>query len=213
MSNQGVSLQDARDAVVYGNQVHNAGTRGIDLTSNSTTTDAIGELKTQPVTPTIELNHHEIEWEDDFMSFECRRCETSFEVPEIFQASSGFRVAVYQMYIFGHFRKNKCPEEDKSEAERLQDLLDKHSGEDDTPLGGPINPNPSPYTPPNTNPQDLYWMNNNGIWQVETGNGSVVTDGSVIMESEDPQYAIGDMVDERTFMELKQQAQNMQALK
>lgn len=111
----------------------------------------------------IELNHHEIEWSDDFMSFECRRCETSFEVPKIFQASTDFRTVLYQMFIFGHFYNNKCPESEKSKGEQLDELLDQTDGDrplvPDPPV---INPRYRPSPNPPANPNDVYWVGTRG---------------------------------------------------
>lgn len=164
---------------------------------SSTMSDTV-EIRTKTV---IELNHHEIEHSDDFMSFECERCGTLFEVPEIFQASNPFYVAIYQMYIFGHYRHNRCPEEDKTQEERLRELLDEQDDDNTFDPRPQPQPQPKPYTPPNTNPKDLYWMDNNSIYQVDTGNGSIVTDGNVVIETDDPNYDAGEKLSQKDITE------------
>lgn len=168
---------------------------GIDWTTDSTvqgtlTFDNGSSIETQPVR--ISLGGHSIEFNDDFTEFECTTCGTEFEVPDIFQASSGFRQAVYQLYIFGHYRHNECPGPQQTD---LEDILD------DFDDGG--NTQWPPTTTPPADPNKIYWQDPNTIWRVDTGNGDVVTNGEVIYESTDPNYYAGDMVTEKDFLDFK----------
>lgn len=72
------------------------------------------EFDESPKDDDIELGGHFITYSDDFMSFECRKCETSFEVPDIFQVSTAFNAVVYQLYALSHFRQEVCPKKDMS---------------------------------------------------------------------------------------------------
>jgi len=104
-------------------------------------------LQTTSVTVSgdFEIGDHAITTSDDFHSFECERCEESFEVPEIFLKSTGFRTIVYEMYILGHFKNNTCT------AKRTRDLLDKLEKRDS---GG----SPLPSNGNSPKPGDVYWM-------------------------------------------------------
>jgi len=57
----------------------------------------------------IEIGGHYVEYNSSFTKFECTRCDSCFEVPEIFQASVPFNQVLYQLHIIGHYRHYTCP--------------------------------------------------------------------------------------------------------
>jgi len=185
---------------------------GIDWATNQS--DPIGTLTfdngssidthVRSAAQSLAVGGHSISYNDDFTEFECTTCGTEFAVPDIFQASSGFRQAVYQLYIIGHYRHNECPGPEEKDLDDILDDLDDN--------GNTTPPNWPPTTTPPADPNRIYWQDPNTVWRVDTGNGTVTTDGGLVFDSTDPDYYAGDMLTEKDFMELHSDSTGMRQM-
>lgn len=95
----------------------------------------------------ILLGDHFIQASNERTTFSCSVCDRELEVPEVFQESTGFRQAVYTMFIFGKFKEAPCPG---------PSMVD--DGDGTIPNTRPITTKPNPV------PQDnIYWMSDTSL--------------------------------------------------
>lgn len=105
----------------------------------------------------------------------CTRCDMEEEVPEVFKLSSGFKEAVYRLYIYGKFKNESCA--------TIEDLTEKSGLQIPADWTDPIS---------DVNKDRVNWIDGNqNVWKVDTGNGTITTDGRSVLDSTDPKYRVG----------------------
>lgn len=110
---------------------------------------------------------------------ECEECEMREEIPDILQMSSGFREVIYKLYILGKFKNTRC----EPEFETDQSVLNHN-----VTSGG--------HTTTTTNTKH----------KIKLDDGYVIAGGGTIYESSSPRYTTGQMLTDREWMNLVQEA-------
>lgn len=102
------------------------------------TTADDGGLRPDPVTP---LWGHTIDYMDQ-QAISCTTCDMEFEIPELFQNSSGVREAVYRIYVYSKFRETDCEPDHEPIYEQYDTQIPSMKDvtwtiSDNTTIGGP----------------------------------------------------------------------------
>jgi len=142
------------------------------------------------MTPGIELWGHQLSL-DGGSSFECEYCEMEESVPELVQMSSGFREVAYKLYILGRFRSEECVPKFEADRSVLRDNT--------TNVG--------------YDPNSVHWTDSGQhIMQFDLPDGYVVTDGSMVHESTSSQYYAGDVITDKEYVKLSNEAADADVL-
>lgn len=106
-------------------------------------------------------------------SINCTTCDMEESVPDIFLESAGFNELVYRLYIYGKFRETSCePSDELRRVDRVGD-------------------DPSDNIQPHGN---TYWS---GTTTITLRNGDIVTDGTLVYSSDNPDYRSGDRLTDK----------------
>jgi len=116
---------------------------------------------------------------------ECEECEMREEIPDILQMSSGFREVVYKLYILGKFKNTRCEPEYETDQSVLNDRT--------TNVG--------------YDPNKVHWTTTTSTQKLKLDDGYVIADGGIIHKSTSDRYTAGDMLTDKQWMQLVQEAQ------